>query len=699
VRDALLVEVLTEELPPKALYSLGEAFKRGVVSGLAEAKLIDSDDARSVEVLATPRRLAVLIEDVAAVQADQTVERKGPYVAQGLLPDGQAAPALQGFLRSCDAILAQLSRGQDGKGEFFVFRSAKRGESLDRFLADIVSTALKKLPTPKLMRWGDWDEQFVRPVHGLVMLHGSRVVPGTVLGLASGNRTRGHRFLGVGEIELHSATEYLPRMEHEGRCIVPFNLRRESIRHALHSAAKDADAILSADIGPLLEEVAALVECPAIYVGSFDPAFLSVPQECLILSMKQHQKYFPLLDRAGALLPRFLIVSNLETSAPGDIIHGNERVLRARLSDARFFFDQDRKRKLEDRVPQLAQVVYHNKLGSQLDRVERITELAGFIAAKIDASVVETKRAAYLCKADLLTDMVGEFPELQGVMGQYYALHDGEPEGVARAIEAHYQPRFANDVLPKDLAGSALALADKLDILVGIYGIGLIPTGDKDPFGLRRHALGVLRILSEQSLPLDLRELLTHAQFLFQGKNLSESVVKDLHGFMLDRLRGYLREPSAKQSFQADEIEAVLSDAPVRIDQLVPRLEAVQTFRSLPEAAQLASANKRTKNILKKSAASAGAANTALMSDAAEKALAKSIADTRPRVEFAEQERDYGQALAALAALAEPVNTFFDQVLVNHDNDDIRNNRLRILSELARLLNTVADISKLAPEK
>jgi glycyl-tRNA synthetase beta chain len=719
MRDTLLVELLTEELPPKALYSLGEAFKRGVVAGLAEAKFIDNDISACLDVLATPRRLAVLVADVTDMQAEQTVERKGPYVAQGLLADGQAGPALQGFLRSCGTTLEQLSRGQDGKGEFFLFRSTKQGESLDRNLVEIVLAALKKLPTPKLMRWGDQDEQFVRPVHGLVMMHGRRVVPGTVLGVTSSASTQGHRFLGAGVVALGSAADYAQCLEQDGRSLVAFGRRRAKIHEALQQAALKNEGALPSDIGPLLDEVTALVEYPAVYTGRFDPAFLAVPQECLILSMKQHQKYFPLLDAKGALLPRFLIVSNLETDEPADIIRGNERVLRARLSDAKFFFDQDRKRKLEDRVPQLAQVVYHNKLGNQLERVERIRGLAGIIAGLLGSHAAHAQRAAYLSKADLLTDMVGEFPELQGIMGQYYARHDSEPEVVAGAIEAHYHPRFASDTLPADLTGCAVALADKLDTLVGIYGIGLVPTGDKDPFGLRRHALGVLRLLSERSLPLDVKVLLEHARAGFEGKGVSESVVPDLHGFMLDRLRGYLRESSRAidpsrvsvtelggvvreiegQNFQADEIESVLSDAPVRIDQVLPRLLAVQNFRKLPEAAQLASANKRARNILRKSPAPAGGWNPALMTDAAEKALANSLAGIRTGVDTAARAGQYTQALTLLASVSGPVNTFFDEVLVNHEEAAIRDNRLRILAELATLLNAVADISRLVPEK
>lgn len=716
MRESLLVELRTEELPPKALQVLAKAFSDGVLAGLAEAKFVES--AMTTKILATPRRLAILVPDVAAVASDQAVERKGPYVAQGLDANGQPAPALQGFLRSCGATFDQLTRGQDAKGEFFIYRSMKTGAPLAAHLATIVSAALNKLPTPKVMRWGDKETQFVRPVHGLMMMHGKQVVQGEVLGLLSGDRTLGHRFLGVGEVRIRTAADYLQQMEMEGRSIVDFHTRRERILSELQRAANKNNAVLSPDIAPLLDEVTALVEFPAVYTGQFDPAFLAVPQECLILSMKQHQKYFPLLDSGGKLLARFLIVSNLKTDDPSNIIHGNERVLRARLSDAKFFFDQDRKRRLEQRVPQLAHVVYHNKLGSQLERVERIQQLAGFIATQLGANIEHTRRAAYLSKADLLTDMVSEFPELQGVMGQYYALHDGEPEAVARAVEAHYHPRFANDTLPDDAVACAVALADKVDTLVGIYGVGLIPTGDKDPFGLRRLALGALRILSEKSLALDVKELLQHSRSLFDGKNISATVVDELHGFMLDRLRSYLREtrPSKdslpshtigggttrlieSQGFEPDEIEAVLSDLPTRIDLLLPRLHALQEFRKLPQAAQLAAANKRVKNILKKSVLSAGVAREDRMDDAAEKTLYRAIGDARGKVETAAGNGSYATALSELAALAAPIDVFFEQVLVNHADPAIRDNRLRMLAELERLLNKVADISKLAPEK
>jgi glycyl-tRNA synthetase beta chain len=693
VRHTLLIELLTEELPPKALVNLGLSFTRGVKVGLEEAGFATFGPDEITPVLATPRRLALLVANVLAIQQERQVERKGPYLVQGLDAQGRPSPALLGFARSCGVAADALEKSSDAKGEFFVFRATKRGEPLEAHLSRIVEQALSKLPTPKLMRWGSGDAQFVRPVHRLMMLLGSRLVVGEVLGLASTDRTIGHRSMGAREIEIPSADDYLDRMASNGRVMVDFNQRRNRISDGLHTIAEACRATLVAEHDTLLEEVTALVEYPTIYQGVFDSAFLQVPQECLILSMQKHQKYFPLLERnSGKLLNRFLIVSNLDTDDPKNIVEGNERVLRARLSDAKFFYDQDRKTRLADRVERLGNVVYHNKLGSQLERVQRIQKLASSVAEKLGTDVKKTERAAWLSKADLLTDMVGEFPELQGTMGRYYALHDGEDPLVARAIEEHYLPRISGDKLPEDNIGHAVALADKLDTLVGIYGIGLAPTGDKDPFGLRRQALGVLRILSEKSLPLDLVELLQLAKLSFASGVLHDSVAVDLHGFMLERLRSYLRE----RGFAQDEIEAVVSQNPTRIDQVVPRLEAVQVFRTLPEAESLASANKRIRNILKKTSVTQTAPDPAILEEAAEKDLFAVTSRLTPRISSLWDSRDYTEALRELAKVRKEVDTFFDQVMVMTDEPVIRNNRLALLSQLERLMNQVADISKLA---
>lgn len=689
--ETLLVELLTEELPPRALLALGTAFTRSLHAGLREAAFVANDSAVPADVLATPRRLAALIPGVLATQPERQVERKGPYVAQSLGGDGKPTQALLGFAKSCGVEVGALGRGSDAKGEFFVFRSTRPGEPLEQHLAGIVMQALKALPTPKTMRWGDGEAQFVRPAHGLLMLLGSRVIGGEVLGLRSGHRTLGHRVLGEGAMQIDSAAGYLATLEQRGSVVASFAARRRAIADGLQRAAAAAGGRI-ADDPALLDEVTALVECPAIYAGTFDAEFLAVPQECLVLSMKQHQKYFPLLDPgSGKLLNRFLIVSNLRTNDPVNIVAGNQRVLRARLSDARFFYDQDRKTRLADRVERLGSVVYHNKLGTQLERVQRIEKLASAIAERLRADVAKAERAARLCKADLTTDMVGEFPELQGVMGQYYARHDGEDQAVAAAIEAHYRPRFAADTLPQDNVGSAVALADKLDTLVGIYGIGLTPTGDKDPFGLRRQALGVLRILSERALPLDLIELLQLARLAFAPGVIADSVAVDLHGFMLERLRNYLRD----QGYAADEIDAVVTQSPTRIDRVVPRIKAVQAFRALPEAQALASANKRIRNILKKTTVEQAAPDPALFAERAERDLYGVTSRLAPAVRALVEDEDYTEALRLLAGARREVDTFFDEVMVMTDEPLTRNNRLALLAQLDGLLNQVADISKL----
>lgn len=688
MQDALLVELLTEELPPKSLHALGTRFAEGIGKRLKEMGFAPS--AAQITAYATPRRLAVSIDKVVDMQPGRQVERKGPAVASGMGPDRRPTAALQGFARSCGVSVEQLDKMSEGKAEHFVFRSTKAGEALDAHLAELVRQSIKELPIAKMMRWGDRDDQFVRPVHGLIMLHGARPVAGTVLGLTARSHTLGHRFQGEGRLDIPHATAYAETLRQRGAVVPGFEQRRESIRAALTQAAGAAKL---GDIEDLLNEVTALVESPSVYEGRFDEAFLAVPQECLILSMKQHQKYFPLLDKTtGKLLNRFLIVSNLNTSDPSQIVAGNERVLRARLSDAKFFFDQDRKQPLLARVERLGNVVYHNKIGTQLERVQRLVKLASHIAARLGADTALAERAALLCKADLVTDMVGEFPELQGHMGQYYAQHDGESAAVASAIEAHYHPRFANDDLPADTLGCAVALADKLGTLVGIFGIGMQPTGDRDPFGLRRQALGVLRILIEKNLPLDLLDLLGFTRSLFATGLIADSVAMDVHQFALDRLRGYLRE----RDFKADEIEAVVGQDPRRMDQVLLRIEAVRDFRALPEAESLAAANKRIRNILKKTGVKASACDTVRLVETAEKSLFAAVNDLTPRVNAAVQNERYTDALRALASIRADVDRFFDQVMVMAEDPALRANRIALLAQLETLMNRVADISKLA---
>ena len=690
MQDTLLIELLTEELPPKALARLGQVFAEKIILDLHARQLVDA--AAGYSWFATPRRLALQVMDVRAQAPDQAFTEKLMPVSVALDAAGNPTQALlkkleaKGIAPEC---ISSFERRMDGKAEALFYSDVKPGAVLAQVLSDIVAAAAKALPIPKLMRWGDSEHQFVRPVHGLMMLHGTQVLNGEVLGIASGNTTSGHRFMGERSLVIDHANHYEVILEERGKVMPSFVKRRADIEMLLLLAAGDA---LPVEYAALLDEVTGLVEWPVVYAGQFDPAFLAVPQECLILSMKQHQKYFPLLDRQGKLLPRFLLASNLKTADPQQIIQGNERVLRARLSDAKFFFEQDQKTKLETRVPKLGQVVYHNKLGTQLERVTRIQKLAMSIAQRLGADSELAGRAAYLCKADLLSDMVGEFPELQGLMGQYYARIDGEPEVVAQAIEAHYRPRFAGDDLPTDDIGAAVALADKLDTLVGIYGIGLVPTGDKDPFGLRRLALGVLRILIEKALPLDLVKLLQMARAAFSAEQMSDGVVQDVHGFMLERLKGYLRD----QGFEPDEIDAVVSQQPTRIDQVLPRMLAVRAFKQLPEAEALAAANKRIQNILKKTDAVQQAPDIALLAEDAERALFDAVMQLVPKVDSLMANADYTDALCELAGVRAPVDRFFDAVMVMAEDPLLRQNRLALLATLGDLMNRVADISKLA---
>jgi glycyl-tRNA synthetase beta chain len=613
--------------------------------------------------------VAVLIPDVAAQAQDRESELTGPSTK---------APeqAVAGFARKAGIAVNRLERRNTPKGEVYIARVNIKGALLSEVLPAMVEEALKSLPIPKMMRWGSGEAQFVRPVHGLVLLHGERVLPGTVLGIPAGRDSAGHRFMGTAKISLKGADEYEKQLAVDGMVMADFAARRAEIERQLEAAAAREGGALG-EHADLLDEVTALVEHPSVYTGKFDPAYLGVPQECLILTMRQNQKYFPLFDASGRLQPRFLIVSNMRVADPRHIVGGNERVVRPRLDDARFFYDQDRKRRLESRVPELARVVYHNKLGSQLERVQRIQLLGGSIARALGADPVITERAAWLSKADLLTGMVGEFPELQGVMGRYYALHDGEPGEVADAIEAHYRPRFAGDRLPEHPVSCAVALADKLDALSGLFGIGQVPTGDKDPFGLRRAAVGVIRILAERRLPLSLRDYVKDAA---------------LESFIYERARGYFQE----QGYSANEVEAVLSLRPERLD-LVPRqLEAVRAFAGLPEAESLAAANKRIGNILKQAGAVHPGFDMALLVLPEEKALAKTFRQLQGSVEKAYGDLEYTRALKELASLKVPVDAFFDKVMVMDKDARVRDNRIGFLGTLHGTMNRIADLSKLA---
>ena len=563
------------------------------------------------------------------------------------------------------------------------------GVKLDAVLPSIVDKIVKKLPVSKIMRWGDGDAQFVRPVHGLVLMHGRHVVSGNVLGVPAGNTTNGHRFMGATSIRLSSADEYEAKLRKDGHVIADFATRKSEIDKQVQAEAKRQKASLG-DYEDLLDEVAALVEFPAVYAGQFDASFLEVPHECLILTMRQNQKYFPLFSPDGKLLPKFLIVSNMRVDDPRPIVGGNERVIRPRLEDARFFFNQDLKTRLEARVPQLAKVVFHSKLGSQLERMQRIKLLAGEIARSLRADVMQAERAAELSKADLLTAMVGEFPQLQGVMGRYYALHDGEPREVADAIEQHYRPRFAGDKLPEGPIASAVALADKLDSLAGLFSIKELPTGDKDPFGLRRAALGVIRIVVENQLLLSLRDLVDAAFGPFRGKPQT-----DLKMFFTERMRGYFLE----RGYSANEVEAVLSLNPVAIALIPKQLEAVRAFSALPEAASLAAANKRIANILRQAEAMGevfGDADFSALKEPAEISLFEALQTASRSAKPLFDSGDFSGYLKAFASLKSPVDSFFDAVMVMTDDKKLRENRLALLTDMQKAMNRFSDISKLA---
>ena len=694
--DSLLVELLTEELPPKSLMRLARAFGDGLLEAL-RARHFTTARSR-LEIFATPRRLAARVSGVLARQPDRTVERRGPAVRAALDADGKPTQALLGFARSCGVAPAKLARVRDDKGEYFVYRARQQGEPLARHLAGMVEEVVRRLPAAKLMRWGDREVQFVRPVHGLMMLHGGRVVPGEVLGHRSGNRTRGHRFQGRATVTVRRAQDYEKTLRAQAGVIASFEARRETIVRALERAAAKLGGC-TWRIGratELLDEVTSIVESPSVHAGAFDPAFLEVPRECLIVSMQQHQKYFALADADGRLQPRFLFVANVQPRDPGPIIAGNERVLRARLADARFFYDQDRRIPLAERVPRLAHVVYHNKLGSQLERVGRLQALAVAIARMLGADAALAERAAYLSKADLLTDMVGEFPELQGIMGRYYAEHDGEPPEVAQAIAQHYLPRAAGGELPRGPIALSVALADKLETLGAIFAIGLAPTGEKDPYGLRRAAVGLLRILVEERLALDLAVLFERTREQREFLAPPPELVPRLLDFVYERLRAYLRE----RDWAADEIEAVLALRPTRLDRVLPRLEALRRFRAAPEGQALAAANKRIQNILRQAGDGdpdriPATVDGVHFREDAEKELARQLREAAARVAPLTAAGDFAGALKALSGLRGAVDAFFDQVLVMTDDPALRAARLQLLASIRQQFREIADVSKL----
>ena len=682
--QTLLIELLTEELPPKALNNLGNHLAASIAEGLEKAQLIEG--AAEYTAYASPRRLAVQVKNVKAVQADQHVVKKGPAVANAM-KDGAPTKALEGFARSCSAEIADLKIVNDGKQDVYAHEFTQQGKGLSELLEDIINQAVKKLPIPKVMRWGSSTHTFVRPVHGLVVMHGADTVAANVLGLQSRNHTLGHRFLSQGEVVFAHADEYADKMRDAGKVIASFADRKAAIQTALNEQAGRLNATVAADEA-LLDEVAALVEWPVVLEAGFEAHFLAVPQECLILTMQQNQKYFPLLDASGKLMNRFLLVTNLQTEDPSHIISGNERVLRARLSDAEFFYKQDQKATLESRLPKLSQVVYHNKLGNQAERLNRLMSISGAIAKALGADAAVAERATRLSKADLVTEMVGEFPELQGTMGKYYARLDGESEEIANAIEQHYRPRFAGDELPEGKTATTAALADKLETLIGIWGIGLIPTGDKDPYALRRSALGILRMLMNSDLSIS--EVLHAAYATFPAGKLAENTVAEVADFMQARLAVLLQN-----DYPQDVVAAVLAKRPDRLNDLPAKLQAVETFKKLPEAAALAAANKRVQNLLKKADAELGAVNESLLQQAEEQALFAAAQALQPKIAAAVAGNDFQTALTELAAIKPQVDAFFDGVMVMADDAAVKQNRLNLLNQLAGQMNAVADISRL----
>ena len=715
----LLVELLVEELPPKSLQMLGNSFAELLVSGLAAQGLVDKDTKTTI--YATPRRLAVHVGNVAAQAADRAVLQKLMPVTVGLDAQGQATPPLLKKLASLGAeasVVPNLKRVLEGKTETLFWDSVITGMTLTDGLQKALQEAIKKLPIPKVMTYqlaDGWSSvHFVRPAHALTVLHGNNIVAVDVLGLQAGRETQGHRFEAkVNPIVVHHADTYAQQLATEGSVIASFTERRADIVQQL-TAAAEHEHLVPIDDPALLDEVTALVEHPNVLVGRFAEEFLQVPQECLILTMKANQKYFPLLDANGKLSNVFLLVSNIRPADPVQIIAGNERVVRSRLADAKFFFDQDRKKTLASRVPELDRVVYHNKLGTQGLRMQYVRAIAAKLGELLgdEQLVRQAYEAATLAKADLLTDMVGEFPELQGIMGRYYAQHEGLSDNVAFAIEDHYKPRFAGDALPRDMTGVCLALADKLETLVNMFAIGEVPTGDKDPFALRRHALGVIRLLIENDLPFHLDRLLSQvinviqdgeipkqwadtqqSAVVTQSRLIPQETSDQLHAFITDRLAGMLRE----QGYTAQEIDAVLSLKPQWLGDIPKRLAAVRAFTRLPEAASLAAANKRVGNILKKSEMPGDArVDSRLLQEQAEQVLHQTLNDLLPLTDQAFNAGDYTGTLQRLAALKTPVDHFFDHVMVNVEVTALRNNRLALLVQLHGIMNRVADLSKLA---
>ena len=681
-----LVEIGTEELPPKALKTLATSFADNVEAELNQAGVTFD----KIEWFAAPRRLAVKVLNLATQQPSKEIEKRGPAVSAAFDAEGKPTKAAEGWARGCGITVEQAERIATDKGEWLVHRAKIEGQPTKNLLNDIVANALAKLPIPKPMRWADKTVQFIRPVHTVTMLLGDELIEGEILGVASARTIRGHRFLGEKEFEIQHADQYPQLLREKGSVVADFNERKAEILAKSQAKATALGGV--ADIEEsLLEEVTSLVEYPNVLAAKFEERFLAVPAEALVYTMKGDQKYFPIYDKDGKLLPHFIFVSNINPEDPTAIIEGNEKVVRPRLTDAEFFFKTDLKQKLVDRLPRLETVLFQQQLGTLKDKTDRIEQLAGEIAKQIGADEVKAKRAGLLSKCDLMTNMVFEFTDTQGVMGMHYARHDGEDEEVAAALNEQYMPRFAGDELPKSLVASAVALADKFDTLTGIFGIGQAPKGSADPFALRRAALGALRIIVEKNLPLDLEDLVKKSTALFGDKLTNKNVVADVVDFMLGRFRAWYQD----EGIAVDVIQAVLARRPTRPADFDARVRAVSHFRTLDSAEALAAANKRVSNILTKADAAIGEINLTDCVEPAEKALAEAVLALRSEVQPLIAQGDYTAVLDKLANLRAPVDSFFDNVMVNAEDPALRQNRLAILNTLQGLFLQVADISVL----
>ena len=681
----LLIELGTEELPPKALKKLINAFEASIKQGLEKAELSFT----KIQSYAAPRRMAVIVSSLETSQEDRLVERRGPAVSAAFDDDGNPTKAVQGFARSCGVEVTDLEKMETDKGAWLVFKQQQTGAETASLVPDILQQALNDLPIPKRMRWGDLPGEFVRPVHWLVLLFGDDVIPLELLGVTSGRNSYGHRFHHPQAIEIQSAKRYVSQLE-QAQVRVDMAARRDAIHQQVINLASKlgGEAVLNED---LLDEVTGLVEWPVALSGSYDKRFLELPAEALISSMEEHQKYFAVRDKSGDLLPYFITICNIESRDPAQVIAGNERVILPRLSDSAFFWETDRKRPLADRQEQLKTIVFQNKLGTVFDKSARVAKLAAVIASEIGGDAALAERAALLAKCDLVTEMVGEFPDLQGIMGRYYARLDGEDNEVAEALDEQYLPRFSGDALPQTKSGQAVSLAEKLDTLVGLFGIGQPPTGVKDPFALRRAALGVLRIIIENKLDLDVLALIQHAQQGFDDELTEDDAANQVLRYFFDRLRGYAQDKGVK----ADVFESVLAVNPTRPLDFMQRLAAVADFRQLEEAESLAAGNKRIGNILRKNDAedNAGSIDNSLLSEAAEKALAEKLAVVTKTVQPLMEKSDYAGVLTELADMRKTVDGFFDEVMVMADDLAVRQNRLVLLNKTRALFLGVADIS------